>query len=137
MVGATRLEQLKQPLHRRTLADEPLEAIALVELRAQVGVLGLEAALLERRVEHVQQLVDLKRLADEVPRAALDGFDRFLDGAVAGDHDRDDLRIALDGGVDDGGAVDAGQAQVGDDDVEGEFGESGERRLRPSSACST
>ena len=37
--------------------------------------------------------------------------------------------IARDGRFDDGGAVDAGQAQVGDDDVEGEVGELRERGL--------
>ena len=62
-------------------------------------------------------------------RAALDGLDGVLHRAVAGDDDRDDVGIALDGGFDDGGAVDAGQAQVGDDDVEGELGEPRERRL--------
>jgi hypothetical protein len=52
----------------------PFEAIALLELRSQICVLRLQPPLLDRRVEHVQQLVDLKRLADEVPRAALDRF---------------------------------------------------------------
>ena len=61
--------------------------------------------------------------------AALDRFDGVLHGAVAGDDDRDDVGIAVDGGFDDGGAVDAGQPKVGDDDVEGEIGEPGERRL--------
>ena len=59
-------EQLKQPRHRAALADDALEAVALLELRAQVRVLRLQPPLLERRIEHVQQLVDLKRLADEV-----------------------------------------------------------------------
>ena len=35
--------------------------------------------------------------------------------------------IALERGIDDGGSVDAGQAQVGDDDVEREVGEPRER----------
>ena len=43
--------------------------------------------------------------------------------------DGDDVGIALDGGFDHRGAVDAGQAQVGDDDVEGELGERAERRF--------
>ena len=40
--------------------------------------------------------------------------------------------IARDRGFDHRGAVDAGQPQVGDDDVEGEVGELGERRLARS-----
>ena len=115
---------------------DPFEAVPLLELRAQVRVLRLQPPLLERRVEHVQQLVDLKRLADEVPRAALDRFDGVLHRAVAGDDDRDDVGIALDGGFDDGGAVDARQPEVGDDDVEGEFGERASA-ASPESACST
>ena len=95
--------------------------IALFELRAQVGVLGFQPSLLERRVEHVQQFVDLKRLADEIPRAALDRFDGIFHRAVAGDNDRDDFGIALDGGFEHRGAVDAGQPKVRDDDVEREI----------------
>ena len=117
------LEQLEQPLHRPALADDAFEAVALFELRAQVRVLRFQPPLLERRIEHVQQLVDLKRLADEIPRAALDRFDRVLHRAVAGDDDRDDVGVAGDGGFDDRGAVDAGQAKVGDDDVEREVGQ--------------
>ena len=139
------LEQLKQPRHRAALADDAFEAIPLLELRAQVRVLGFQPPLLERRVERVQQLVDLKRLADEVRRAALDRFDGVLHRAVAGDDDRDDVGIARDGGFDDGRAVDAGQPQVGDDDVEGELGQAGQRgfarlglldRIPRSASCS-
>ena len=49
----------------------------------------------------MQQLVELERLGDEVRRAALDGFDRVLHRAVAGDDDGDDVRVALERGVDD------------------------------------
>src|SRR5262249_10542327 len=124
-----RLEQLEQQLHRPALADDSLEAVPLFELRTQVRVLGFQPPLLERGIEHVQQLVDLKRLADEVPRAALDRFDSIFNSAEAGDDDRDAVRIALDRGFDDGGAVDAGEAEVRDDDIEREICELGDRRL--------
>ena len=107
----------------------PFEAVPLLELRAQVRVLGFQAPLLERRIERVQQLVDLKRLVDEIGRAALDRLDGILHRAVAGDDDGDDVGIAPDSRFDDGGSVDAGQPEVGDDDVEGELGEAGERGL--------
>ena len=123
------LEQLEEPRHRPALADDAFEPVALFELRAQIRVLRLQPPLLERRVEHVQQFVDLKRLADEIRRAALDGFDRILHRSVAGDDDGDDVGVAGDGGFDDRGAVDAGQPQVRDDDVEGEFGEPRDRGL--------
>ncbi len=54
-------------------------------------------------------------------------FDRVLHRAEAGDDDRDDFGIALERGVEHGAAVDAGQPQVGDDDVEREVGEARER----------
>ena len=77
----------------------------------------------------MQQLVDLKRFADEVARAALDRLDGVLDRAVSGDHDGDDIGVARDRGFDDRRAVDAGQTQVGEDDVEGEFCEPGDRHF--------
>ena len=68
LVGGDGFEQLKQPRHRAALADDAFEAVPLFELRAQVRVLRFQPPLLERRVERVQQLVDLKRLADEIRR---------------------------------------------------------------------
>jgi len=123
------LEQLEEARHRAALAHHAFEAIPLFELRAQIRVLGPQPSLLDRRIEHVQQFVDLKRLVDEVPRAALDGLHRVLHRAVAGHHDRNDVGIAADGGVDNRGSVDAGQAQVRDDDVEGKVRKTNDRGL--------
>ena len=67
LVARDGFEQLKQVRHRPALADDALEPIALFELRAQIGVLRSQPPLFERRIEHVQQFVDLKRLADEIP----------------------------------------------------------------------
>ena len=64
--GRDRFEQLKQVRHRAAFPDHAFEPVSLFELRAQVRVLRLQPPLLQRRVEHVKQLVDLKRLADEV-----------------------------------------------------------------------
>ena len=75
----------------------------------------------------MQQRVELKRLGDEVGGALLDGVDRVLHRAVAGDDDRDDVGVALERGFEHLPAVDAGQPQVGDEDVEGELGEPLER----------
>ena len=66
----------------------------------------------------MEQRIDLKRLADEVVCAALDGVHRVFERAVTRDDDRDDIWIAFDGGFDDARTIDAGQTQVGDDDVE-------------------
>ena len=71
----------------------------------------------------MQQRVELERLGDEVGGALLDGLDRVLHRAVAGDDDGDDVGVALEGGVEHLPAVDARQPQVGDQDVEGEVGQ--------------
>ena len=111
-------EQLKELGHHSALADQALEAIALVELCVQVRVLRFQAPLLERRVEHVEKLVDLERLGDEIPRAAFDGFDGVFHRSVSRDHNRDNLWIELDCRLHEGPAVEARQAKVGDDNVE-------------------
>ena len=98
----------------------PGQPVPLLELLPQVGVLGSEPALLERRLEDVQQFLELEGLADEVGGAALDGVDGVLDSAVAGDDDADDPRITLEGGVEDLAAVDARQPEIRDEDVVGE-----------------
>ena len=81
-------DQLKQRAHARAAADHRAEPEPLIELLAQIRVLVLQPPLLERRVQHVQQLLELKRLGDEVGGAPLDRVDRILHGAVAGDDDR-------------------------------------------------
>ena len=85
----------------------------------------------------MQQRVELERLGDEVGRALLDRLDGVLHRAVAGDDDGDDVGIALERGVEHLPAVDAGQPQVGDEDVEGEVGEPLRAPASPLSACST
>ena len=63
-----RAEQLEQLAHHAALSDQPFEPVAILELRSQIGVLGPQPALFERAVQHVQQLVALERLGDEVGR---------------------------------------------------------------------
>ena len=69
----------------------------------------------------MQQLVELKRLGDEVGGASPDRVDGILHRAVAGDDDADDLGIAQQRGLEHARAVQAGQTEVGDDDVERKF----------------
>ena len=117
------LEELEEIAHRTTASDDALEPIPIPELRPEVLVLGLQPPLLQRRRQDVQQVVEGERLHHEVGGPALDGGDRVLHRAVAGDDHRHDLRIALERELDHFGAVDAGQPQIGDDRVEGEVGQ--------------
>ena len=77
----------------------------------------------------MHQLVEVKRLGDEVGRAPFDGLDGVPHRAVARDDDADDGGIARARGVDHRGAVDARQPQVGDQEVEGELLNQFERLL--------
>jgi hypothetical protein len=77
--------------------------------------------LFERLLQHVHEGVELERLLDEVEGAALCRFHGVLHGAISRDDDCDDTRIALARDLDDPGAVDPGEAKVGDEDVEGEL----------------
>src|SRR5690606_7077443 len=64
--GRDGLEKLKQLPHARAAADDALESIPLLELRPQIGVLALQAALLHCRIEYMEQGVELKRFRNEV-----------------------------------------------------------------------
>ena len=107
--------------HRGAAANDALELIALLQLRSQVRVFRPQASLLERLLQHVQQLVELKRLRDEVGSAPLDRIDGILHGSVAGNDDRHNPWIPFARRVDDLGPVNAREPEVGDDDVKGKL----------------
>jgi hypothetical protein len=112
-------DQLKERSHRRALAGHRSQTESLVELLMQVRVLARETTLLERLVEDVHQLVELKRLRDEVRGAELDHVDGVFHGAVARDDDCNDAGVLRECGFDDLTPVNSRQTQVRDDDVEG------------------
>ena len=91
----------------------PVEPVARLELRAQVGVLAAQPPLLERGGEHVQELVGLERLGDEVGGPALDRRHGVPHRAEPRHHDDDDVRIAVDRRVEDAVAADAREPEVG------------------------
>ena len=124
-----RLQQLKQRLHGSAAAENAAKLIPLFELRSQVGVLGREPPLLHRFLKHVHQLVELKRLGDEVRRAALDRLDRVLHRAEPRDHNRDDPGIALASRLNHASPVHAGHPEVGNHDVESKLVKKLERSL--------
>ena len=78
----------------RAAADDAVEPEAIVQLRAQLGVLLLQPALAERRLQHLRELHQLERLDQEVDGAALDRLHRFVDAAEAGHDDAADVRVA-------------------------------------------
>jgi len=72
----------------------------------------------------VQELIELKRLGDELGRTAFDRLDRVLDGAEAGHDETHDLGVALDCGTEHFPAVYARKTEIGQHHVEREFAES-------------
>ncbi len=114
------LQGLEDLLHRRALADDVVEAVAIAQLRAQFGVLLPQAPLVDAGRQHARQLRQLERLDEEVDGAALDRGDGFLDAAEPGHHDGEDLGVARQRGVEDVHAVGVGQPQVDDQGVVGE-----------------
>ena len=124
-----RFQQLKQLAHRGAAADDAFEPVSLLKLRPQVRVFRFQPRCSSAEFKRVQQLVELKRLGDEIGCAALDGFHGVFHRSVTSDDDADDVGIAQQRGFEDARAVEARQAQVGDDDVEGKFGELLDRAL--------
>ena len=85
-------DHLAQLLGGHGLADQ---AVGRDRLGAQPAVLALQVGRLQRALDHQQQPVGLERLLQEVVGAALDGADRRLDVAVAGDHDHRQVGVQL------------------------------------------
>src|SRR5205085_4191222 len=107
-------DRLAQLAHRLAVADD---LGAHVEARLQIGVLALEAAVLERAGDTHQCLFEREGLLDEVVRAQPRGLHRRLDRAVAGDHDDRRLRThapELGQGLE---AIHPGHPDVEEDDV--------------------
>ena len=82
-----------------------------------------------RALQRVPQLVELEWLGDEVGGPAFDDLHRVLHGAVPCHHDADDVGVAIHRRLDHAGSSEAGQPQVGHDDVEREIGQQLERTL--------
>ncbi len=92
-------------------------------------VFGPQAALLESGAELVQQFLELERLGDEALGAEPRDLDRLAHRAVTGDHDGDDVRITPERIVEHLTTIDAGQAEVGDQDIERELTQPRDRFL--------
>ncbi len=74
--------------HGRRVADEIFQSELLVELLAQLPVLGLDLARMERTHEDRLQLLEVERLGDVIVRAALHRLHGDLLGAVGGHENR-------------------------------------------------
>jgi hypothetical protein len=75
----------------------------------------------------VHQRVELERFGNEVRRPLFDRLDGVLDGAKAGDHDGDQVGIAVDRRIEHLPAVDTRQTKIGNQYIERERGQPLER----------
>ena len=82
--GGGELQLLAQSLHGDAVADD---AVAAVQLRAQLAVLRGQLRLLQRVAKRQQGLVNGKRLLNEIEGAELGGADGRFNGAMPGNHD--------------------------------------------------
>src|SRR5688572_32424750 len=84
------LEGLEEFPHWLAATDDPAEVMAF--LGPKVGDFVLEPAQVERLLQDVHELVELKRLLDKIRGALLDRIDGILDRSVARDDNGDDGR---------------------------------------------
>ena len=89
-----------------------------IDRGAQGAILRLELPLPKGVPHGEHRLLQRQRLLDEVVRAELDRPHRRFDVAVAGDHDDGGIDTPLAQALQRGEAVDAGQPDVEDDEVE-------------------
>ena len=111
------LEQLEDPLHRRALADDPVEAGPLEQLGPQPRVLLAQRLGVHAPLEGEPQLGHRERLGQVVRRPFAHRLDRVVDRGEAG-HDQDDqvgvVRLGLAHQLE---AAHSRQLEVGDQDV--------------------
>ncbi len=117
-LGATWATRSKTFSMDLALAHDVGEVVALLEGALELQVLFFGAMAGDGGADVGQQLLVVPGLLDEVFRAGADGFDDVVHGAVGGDHDDRQLRLAfLDLGQQLQAAL-AGQGQVEQHQVE-------------------
>jgi hypothetical protein len=114
------LEGLEDRLHRAALAHDGVEAVAVAQLGAKLGVLLTEAPLLHPGLEDARELRNLERLDEKIGRPSFHGRHRLGDAPETGDHHGQDVGIAGQRRVENLHAVGVRQAEVDDEGVVGE-----------------
>ena len=123
-------------LHRGAAADDVFELIALAQRFAQLAIFVAQLADFERFFHHHGQVIERKRLGQEIDRAVLHRLHGVFHGAEGGHHDHRRVGVLRLQFFEQRQAVHAGQLQVGQDqvDVAGElpafFGRAGGLSLR-------
>ncbi len=90
----------------------------LLELLAQVPVLGGQPAFFNRPPDQSQEQVAVRWFLDKIVRPETHRLDRAFNGGVAGEHDHLDIRMLVLGLFQDLDPVEVRQHQIGDHQVE-------------------
>ncbi len=80
-------------LHRRAAADDVVELVAPAQFLLQLAVLVAQRAHFERLVDHLHQVIERKRLEQEIGGAGLHGFHGGLHAAERRHHDHRHVRV--------------------------------------------
>lgn len=116
--GSDLLDAFEDPLHGGGIAEELVEAEAVVDLALEGSVFLFEVSAAEGAADEEVEFLDIDWFGDEVPCPAAHGFDGGVDAAVGGHHDDDWGVREGEGGVDELHAVVGTEAEVGDHDVD-------------------
>ena len=126
------LDQIEDRLHSARAADDVVEAIASVDLGAQLTVFLEESSLTERLLDDDLNLVDLEGLLDVVEGPLLHRFDGRVRRGVGGHHQDLGVGEAVLDGLQHRESVHVGHHEVCEDQIE--FGSRLEELCRRLSA---
>ena len=104
-------------LHRRAAADDVVPAVLAAEFLFKLAVLVAQIADFERLADDGYQMIERKRLQQEIDGAGLHRLDRVLDRAERGHHDHRDMRIHAADDLEHLEAGHSGQLEIGEDQV--------------------
>ena len=104
-------------LHRGAAAHDVVELVLAPQFFFQLPVLIAQIADFQRLVHHRRQVIERKRLQQEIGRARLHRFDRILHGAERRHHDHRHMRILPPDQLQHLEAGHAGQLEIGQDQI--------------------
>jgi hypothetical protein len=112
---------------RRRIHQIAVHLFRVFQLGGDALVVDRQAALLQRVLHRLEQLLAAVRLAQVIVGAALERADGGLDADVAAHHDHVAVDLARVDVIHDLVAAHVGQAQVEQDQIEFQFGQLGQR----------
>ncbi len=104
-------------LHGAAASDDVVEFVAPAQFLLELAVLVAQGAHFERLVDHLHQVIERKRLQQEIGGAGLHRFHRGFDAAERRHHDHRNLRVLAADQREELKAVHVGQLEIGEHEV--------------------